>query len=1188
PEEKEAKANWKRDLLIGIEGLVNLADPQSFSAINDLIDHSDKNIRDYSALALLWISGDSNISELEKRLYHSNKQVQYCSALALSCLGDEKGISVFSGLQSGKYTADSLLFASMVKTHEDYLLSFLDRAADDNLQKQAFIIIMLLEMIERPETPNRLLAGLSSRHPKIRLMIAKALECYGKGELLPLIVEYINAQEYLDDWKISEKKIQTLAEVITFGSRSIKTFAITKLFSALTAERQNTFNHQWKIFNALHDKELKEIKKKAKAYEAPSESSSVEEINQVIFGSYVGLSRLVGDSGDKYIRETALRRLFKMAQNDANVADSVISVSMLALHDRSEEIREQVFKQLQELDVEVQSLAGEAFATGHRDIGALGLQLLADNKSKETTKLLEHVFNAYTNGLENDAAEVLIGLSNEADVYEKGLDVKSGELRNKSIFELSKLYKTEKTAVKALQNALDSKYQEVRHKSTLELAIHKDSKAFPALIKMLGDSVSSVQEKAIDSLLGLGDPKTPDALLDRIDNDRSGTAKVKALFDAVGQFRLTTVSARLFKFLTQTKHSGHAFYALETISGYDQKIHKNKPEELWLDKQYPRSDKILAKLLQEVYQLGDEKLLSRLIPSAKWSKNSKVEAALIPLARFPKDGVRRKAVEALGWRLLHRDLNKKVMVETLSHPDGDTKFLAAEALATVGYSEGINILLTSVDLLEDEDLQTRAIQALGKLADERALTLLLRIVNDEEHELQTTAIEAIGHMKHTPQAEKIFGILKGFTKGGDDSLFMAGVKGLRWFNSREGWKIIRDNADNSDWEIRQEIAKTLQFHNDPIAKEALIKMFKAEDDYDVIYALTRSLRRVYGADSLEPNYLFIQSTGHNYVAEVEKDYLTRIREHGDPSRVLGLLSKIPDDELVEALSSGLLSKTPAPVEAAAEQITSNNLPVIEVAAQILGRGKDIVTESQKQILVDALGTQWNAWLAELAKHRPESDESHKLQTLNQCCSKILWACGQNQVPVSSLLVMLENDHHFSQEIRKSAIMTLNNYETASEAIPVLEKLALGADAKIRSLSSAVLKKLAPEKAKALTEKLLNDRVSFNWLVGEERDQATMQILRSGVNQLQYQGVALPHLIAEKDIEGLQPVLFDTSLPETTRLGVIEGLGKIATNESLEVLVEFATQEKEDDLKKAAWKTIRRAKRLMKKQQATQA
>jgi ParB family chromosome partitioning protein len=77
-------------------------------------------------------------------------------------------------------------------------------------------------------------------------------------------------------------------------------------------------------------------------------------------------------------------------------------------------------------------------------------------------------------------------------------------------------------------------------------------------------------------------------------------------------------------------------------------------------------------------------------------------------------------------------------------------------------------------------------------------------------------------------------------------------------------------------------------------------------------------------------------------------------------------------------------------------------------------------------------------------------------------------------------------------------------------------------------------------------------------------------------------VALPHLVARGDVEGLYSVAENRRLPEATRLGAIEGLAKVASEPAEGRLVLLGqVQGEEEELRKAAWRALRRSRRARK-------
>ena len=97
--------------------------------------------------------------------------------------------------------------------------------------------------------------------------------------------------------------------------------------------------------------------------------------------------------------------------------------------------------------------------------------------------------------------------------------------------------------------------------------------------------------------------------------------------------------------------------------------------------------------------------------------------------------------------------------------------------------------------MDDAILRIRAVEALGELGDETALEVLLKLAADQDHALQEAATEAIGHMGKSKKADEIFAILSRLVNS-TDGLAERAICGLRWFDTREGWELIRKRAAN--------------------------------------------------------------------------------------------------------------------------------------------------------------------------------------------------------------------------------------------------------------------------------------------------------------------------------------------------------------------------------------------------------
>ena len=86
-------------------------------------------------------------------------------------------------------------------------------------------------------------------------------------------------------------------------------------------------------------------------------------------------------------------------------------------------------------------------------------------------------------------------------------------------------------------------------------------------------------------------------------------------------------------------------------------------------------------------------------------------------------------------------------------------------------------------------------------------------------------------------------------------------------------------------------------------------------------------------------------------------------------------------------------------------------------------------------------------------------------------------------------------------------------------------------------------------------------------------------LRPAAGDPHRQGTALKHLVALADSAGLVAAL-KTTKHEPARIGLVEALGKLADEPAIAALRKLGADEKEDEeLRKAAWRALRRAKRI---------
>ena len=1199
PELKEQKVVWRDRVVRSLQGLGQLGNPKAGADVGKLAAQDDVSIRRAAVAALGWVCGDdaSLCGVLTSCLSDDDATVKLEAATGLAALGDPAGLPLLEGLVKDKGDAAMRgLYSALAlgETAQDVFMSFLDQ--DDRvIRGRALLLMMLVESSEQDGVPDRCLGALSSKHPRTRLVAARALETFADPEKFAnWVTELFNDRG--DDhapWKFPHEAVRTLAEVVTHGEPALRIRA-AKLLSALDDEKSQRLERAWRGFSTRFDKVLKDLDGKAKKRKPAEAKYAPAEMRRVVVGAYAGLSRQAGTQLDARVRQTAIGRLSEMARQDKDLLSTVIPLLSMGLADRDVAVRKVAFDGLGALGVTPADLAAEAISVGFRDMGVAGLRLLAESgKGKEGLAVLERVYLNNSDGLETEAGKLLAESKGWTDVYTTGLTAKSAEVRDEGVRGLARLYDKDDKAAKALRKTLESPFEHVRDGAALELGRKKDSASFDALVAMLR---TRRQAEATEALERLGDERTPDALMDRIDKDPAGDANVARLMTAVGKFRLPKTAERLLTYVDETKTRRFAFDALRVVSGYDQPIQDGDdrdPSEVvlqrwtaptppldWETKQYPRHDGVLTKTMEAAYRLGDAGVLTRLLPGAQWARGSEVDAVLALLAASTTDAVRDRAVTALGFRVRKRKTKPDALVAALGHANLRTQLLAAEALAWAGRSDGVRVLMTAVDMMEDLNDRRRGVRALGELADAAALDVLLRLVNEEGHALQEDAAEAIGHLSSTDKAETIEKLLLRLAKG-EGGLALRAMTGLRWFGSEEGWKLIRERARDEYPHVRQQAIELLAQSKDAASRDAIVYCIEHDDGYHVVHKAAESLRKLDGPESLEPDYIFLRSR----YSGLENTTLDRLQTQGDAARILEELPKIAPNlrsHYFEPLVAVLLSRDPLPVDAAAAQLSSAHETVGAVAASILGRAGKAAAKKHGKALGAAMDQAAEAWNAKRKELEAARRDMGALAPFTQRYAKLLWACGQLEVADEALIAAAKQagDEPWCRTIRFEAMQVLARGGGGKSGLEVLQAALGDTDARVRSLAASGIAAVAPKSAGAVVAGVVDDRSSLDRLLSAGGSDAKAdKALRDAASSAHTQGVSLPHLVARGDVKGLNETISNKDLPEVTRLGAIEALARIATDAAQKALIGFAKQkEVDEELRKAAWRGLRRARR----------
>jgi ParB family chromosome partitioning protein len=1189
PPERERKADWQALAESALEGLAELADPSALAPLVPLLQSDKPPLRKLAARALAWAALPHHPETLRQALQHADPQVKYHAALGLAYAADPLVASlVFSAPAAEVLSKDDQLAAALClgPAGEDRLALFLDDA-DEALRTRALLVHMLLELKSPRGAPARCLTCLSARSPRVRLAAARALEQFaGPALFREYVVQLVNDRGDEPAWKITADTVDALAELLAHGSPAARARTVY-LLRYLSDKEPAAWDQAWALHAGRFAAEIQALREAAKDRPTPAPQYTPEQLQELAFGAYVGLVREQGgstaagygtESQVVRVRQTALARLQELATTGGRGA-AVRPVLVQALGDPNQAVRMQAFDQLAVLGMDADTLGAAALGAGHTDVGVRGLEKMAGGgTSAEGQAVLEEALKTRTDDLATEAAKLLAARRGIVPVAGLALGAAHEPLRQQAVDWLAAEYDGAPAARDLLRQALQSRHRKVATAAAFALAVKKAPAAFDALVKLLRETKEEgPQRRVIEALKGLGDPRAAGAFLDRIENDPEGSALVNELFEAAGEFRRPETADRLLAMAENEKWRQAALGAAYVVSGFDQEVEDpedENPDRRWEQKQHPRHDAILARLLARATGLKANETLGEILNDARWARGRDVDPALAVLTVYADDDIRHDAVEAVGWRLRKRGGPAEPLLKALKHRDPVTQFLAAEGLGRGGREEGLGTLLAAVDLQEDATLRGRAVSALGELGDPRALDLLLKIVNDPEHVLRDEAAEAVGRMGRSAKAHELLELLTGLARGAGP-VARGALRGLRWFDHPDGWQLVRRLAGDEKSAEQPTAVELLGYNDDPATRDLLLRLLtEAPEPWELESALA-SARRLWGADSLEPDYAAVR----NKEVDPEEfgDLFRRLQERGDARRMLQILPQL-QPEVAERLRAILLNRQPAPVAEAQAVVAGPDAAAAGVAAHLLGRAG---AADSGPAVAAALKRWWGEWDKSRQQEARRGAEPGKLAGhLQEPLRSLCWASGRLGIAADTLIAVATTraDVPFDRPLRREAVAALAALPPSRPVVAALEGLATGGDPETRATAAQAVARDDPARAAGMAGHVLSDRVAFN-RVADQAGAGLADTLHKAVSQVHYQGVAVPHLAALRDVAALAAVANDRKLSEETRLGAVEGLAAAAT-EAAEAELERVGRapDNPEELRKAAWRGLRRSKR----------
>jgi len=348
-----------------------------------------------------------------------------------------------------------------------------------------------------------------------------------------------------------------------------------------------------------------------------------------------------------------------------------------------------------------------------------------------------------------------------------------------------------------------------------------------------------------------------------------------------------------------------------------------------------------------------------------------------------------------------------------------------------------------------------------------------------------------------------------------------------------------------------------------------------------------SARRSFGTESVAPDIAYLEGKRANQyqLSTVESECVKRICDRADPEQLFEVVSGCPY-EAAQTLTSHILLLDPLPIKAAAVAIESSKAVSVTLAAQVIGRNADKKHSS-------SVGASLDRWLETYSKTSEElrlQNEQGDVDFVREreAIQKLVWAAGRVGGLEKNLLNIVttqSSGEHFG-DLRVAAMESLKSGKISAALKKQIKLLHADYDSRIRLSATEILaSEMTKTEMDALAETVLADRHCYNVLTREPKADLT-KTFQTAAESAHYQPRSIPQLTKAHDVKTLLKIASNSKSELNVRLGAIEGLAAMDHKDAEKNLVTIGKDESiDEDLRKAAWRGLRRWKRRTLKQAA---
>jgi len=286
--------------------------------------------------------------------------------------------------------------------------------------------------------------------------------------------------------------------------------------------------------------------------------------------------------------------------------------------------------------------------------------------------------------------------------------------------------------------------------------------------------------------------------------------------------------------------------------------------------------------LLKVLQDKDSDVVCSAILALRRSTEERVIQKMISLLRHEDFGVRASAAQMIDTiRWVPGDRQQRIWFQVAKGWYDRAATSGAEAL------DALQLVVKSAPMHN----AVRAIDAMAKVADPRAIELLRAALNSKEPSVQIAAAYAIGKAGGSGAVES----LKACLRSEHPQLRVASVNALGALGAAEAAGLICKMLKDKEWEVRQEAASALGKRKNLEAREPLTATLR-DPDADVREAAAMALGRIGDRRAIVALVLTLADEGTSVrriaaasLSRIDPDWITLPETHGAAEKLKGAI-----------------------------------------------------------------------------------------------------------------------------------------------------------------------------------------------------------------------------------------------------------------------------------------------------------